>query len=201
MARCLPKNPTPQAFFTILHASIVTSPIDPEAMSFESMSNVASDILGLAHDEPMGVAQVTSRAVVIFISALVMVRIAEKRFFAKKNAFDVVMALILASMLSRAINGKEPLFATIIAGFALVLLHRILSVFADRSSKIEGLLKGHRNAVVKDGKLIHTTMKHHHVTEDDITEQLRLHGVSDLSHVKAAYLERSGEISVIKSEP
>src|SRR5436190_14286542 len=70
--------------------------------------------------------QVLLRAVLIFFAALCIVRIADKRFFAKKTAFDVVLGLILASMLARAINGSEQLGPTIAAGFALALLHRFL---------------------------------------------------------------------------
>ena len=162
------------------------------------MRDFLSDILGLAHEEPMGILQVTARAIVIFFASLVLVRFAEKRFFAKKNAFDVVMALILASMLARAINGKEPLLATIVAGFALVLLHRLLSVLAGHSERFESLLKGHRNLMMRDGKLMRSEMKRHHVTENDLLEQLRLKGVSHHQDVKTAHLERSGEISVIR---
>ena len=59
-------------------------------------------------------AQVALRAVLVFMAALVMVRMANKRFFAKKTAFDVILGLILASMLARAINGSEQLGPTIV---------------------------------------------------------------------------------------
>jgi len=60
------------------------------------------------------IGQVALRAVLTFVAALVMVRVANKRFFAKKTAFDVILGLILASMLARAINGSEQLGPTIV---------------------------------------------------------------------------------------
>jgi uncharacterized membrane protein YcaP (DUF421 family) len=38
----------------------------------------------------------------------------------------------------------------------------------------------------------------HHISADDLAEELRLEGVEDAGIVKSARLERSGEISVIK---
>ncbi len=44
----------------------------------------------------------------MFAAALVMVRSGDKRFFARKSAFDVILGFMLASVLSRAINGSAP---------------------------------------------------------------------------------------------
>src|ERR1700710_969745 len=74
--------------------------------------------------------QVVLRAVVVFFASLLIVRVADKRFFAKKTAFDVILGLILASMLARAINGSEQLGPTLSAGFALAFLHRLLGWLA-----------------------------------------------------------------------
>jgi uncharacterized membrane protein YcaP (DUF421 family) len=43
-------------------------------------------------------------------------------------------------------------------------------------------------------------MRHSHVSEHDLFEGLRLHGVERLEDVKLAYKERNGEISVIRRE-
>src|SRR4051794_1032992 len=85
-----------------------------------AVMNFLDDPLGLEVENALGYGQVALRAMVIFAGSIVLVRLAQKRFFAKKNAFDVVMALVLASMLARAINGKEPLFQTLFAGLLLV---------------------------------------------------------------------------------
>ena len=41
--------------------------------------------------------QVALRAVLIFFATLIIVRFADKRFLAKKTAFDFILAVILAS--------------------------------------------------------------------------------------------------------
>jgi uncharacterized membrane protein YcaP (DUF421 family) len=53
---------------------------------------------------------------------------------------------------------------------------------------------------VKDGQILPKPMRHSHISDHDLTEQMRLRGVDDVSQVRAAYKERNGEISVIEKE-
>jgi uncharacterized membrane protein YcaP (DUF421 family) len=58
------------------------------------------------------------------------------------------------------------------------------------------------HALYEDGPSItvdHPRLQKHHIGEDDLLEELRLNGAEDPHDVKLARLERSGEISVIKS--
>src|SRR5687768_5369195 len=90
----------------------------------------------------MTMLQLSMRAVVIFFASLVLIRVADKRFMANKTGFDLLLIFILGSTLSRAINGPSPLFKTIAIGFIVVILHRILAMFACRSEAFCHLLKG-----------------------------------------------------------
>jgi uncharacterized membrane protein YcaP (DUF421 family) len=167
------------------------------------MPAVVSHALGLDH-EAVGLPwlQTALRTVVILITGIVLVRIADKRFFAKKTAFDILLVFVLGSLLGRAINGSEPLLHTIGSSLLLVLLHRALGAAACRWPCMECWIKGHTNVLVKDGKLDGDRLRAHHLSLDDLQEQLRLRGgLNDLSEVSLASLERSGEISVIKKPP
>src|SRR5437762_6311038 len=86
--------------------------------------------------------QVCLRGLVVFIVALIIVRLADKRFLAKMSAFDAILGFVLASMLARAINGSASFFPTLAAGFVLVFLHRIMGWVAFRQPWFEGLVKG-----------------------------------------------------------
>lgn len=142
-------------------------------------------------------AQVLLRAILIFIATLAIVRFADKRFFAKKTAFDVILGFILASMMARAINGSEQLGPTIAAGFALALLHRFLGFLASRWPRFGELIKGSTQTLVEDGVVRRRQLDDHHISEADLLEDLRIKGVDSPEKAKLATLERSGEISVI----
>src|SRR6478736_7497434 len=97
--------------------------------------------------------QVSIRGVVVFIAALIMVRLSSKRSLAEKTAFDAVLIVIIGSMLARAINGSEAFFPTLGAGFVLVLLHRLIGVAAFYSHTFGILVKGRPVVLVRDGRV------------------------------------------------
>lgn len=154
--------------------------------------------------EPRGLSweQVSLRGIVIFVAALVMVRLADKRFMGKKAAFDVILGFILASMLSRAINGSAGFFSTVICGFMLVGLHRVMAAIAFRSHRFGLLVKGTDDILVEDGQIRWAEMRKNAVTERDLLEAARLHGRAEsIQRVKSARMERNGEISIIERQP
>jgi uncharacterized membrane protein YcaP (DUF421 family) len=142
--------------------------------------------------------QVVLRGVIVFIASLVMVRLADKRFFAKKSAFDVILGFILASMLARAVNGSASFFPSLGGGFVLVALHRLLGAVAFRHHLFGVLVKGSEEVLVEDGRMQIQAMRKTHISKEDLLEDLRLNGQMDRPEdVATARLERSGEISVI----
>ncbi|OLA97124.1 MAG: hypothetical protein AUH19_05325 [Verrucomicrobia bacterium 13_2_20CM_55_10] len=145
--------------------------------------------------------QVAIRGVIIFIATLVMVRLSSKRSLAEKTAFDAVLVVIIGSMLSRAINGSAAFFPTLGSGFVLVLLHRLFGLTAYYSHAFGILLKGKPVVLLQNGRLQRKNMLWNHITEHDLEEDMRLEAkTEDLSRIKVARVERSGDISFIKAE-
>ena len=161
--------------------------------------NALNDWLGLGWEpKDLTVAQIVLRATIVFISALVMARIADKRFLGKMSALDVILGFILASMLARAVNGSAAFFPTLAGGFVLVLLHKACAALAFHSEKFGDLVKGCESLIVKEGKVVPEAMSANHISERDLLEELRQEGqVSSVEEVMTAFVERSGKISVI----
>jgi uncharacterized membrane protein YcaP (DUF421 family) len=145
--------------------------------------------------------QVSLRGVIVFIATLVMVRLSSKRSLAEKTAFDAALIVIVASVLARAINGSAPFFPTLGIGFVLVLLHRLLGVAAYYSHGFGILIKGKPVVLVQNGRLQRKNMCLNQISEHDLEEDMRLDAsTEDLSKIKTARVERSGDISFIKAE-
>lgn len=161
-----------------------------------------ADLLGL-YVEPrdLSAIQVSARGLLVFVSALVMLRVAHKRFFAQRNALDVLLSLVIASTLSRAINGDAALFPTIVVGFVLVFVHRGVVRAASRWESIDLLMKGSSVLLIENGRLDTRSLQQHALSKRDIDEDLRLNGVESAEGVKVARLERNGEMSVVKAGP
>ena len=157
------------------------------------------DLLGLANDpKSLTFLQISLRGIVVFVAALAMVRLGDKRFMPKKTPFDAILVFILASMLARAINGSASFFPTLGGGFVLVFFHRLLAKVAFHWHGFGKLVKGNDDLLVQEGKVIKENMRKNDITERDLHEELRLNGhVNSTDDVKEARMERSGEISVI----
>lgn len=148
----------------------------------------------------ISVAQMTARALLVFASALVMLRVAHKRFFAQRNALDVLLTLVIASTLARAINGSAAFFPTLVVGFVLVLVHRALGWASVRSPWLGIIVKGTSTVLVQDGQVRHPELRRHDLSIDDLNEDLRINGVDTPQAVRRATLERNGEVSVIAAK-
>jgi uncharacterized membrane protein YcaP (DUF421 family) len=143
--------------------------------------------------------QISLRGIIVFCATLAMVRLSSKRSLAEKTAFDAVLIVVIASVLARAINGSAPFFPTIGTGFVLVVLHRFLGALAYFSHGFGVLIKGKPVVLVQEGALQLQNMRGNQVSKHDLEEDLRLDAeTEDLSKIKMARLERSGEISFIK---
>jgi uncharacterized membrane protein YcaP (DUF421 family) len=167
-----------------------------------ALSNFITTLLGLGFEtKELTFLQISLRGVIVFAATLVMVRVSSKRSLAEKTAFDAVLIVIVASVLARAINGSAPFFPTLGAGFVLVLLHRMLSLVAFNSHAFGCLIKGKPAVLAQNGNLDRESMRRNLVSEHDLEEDMRLTAkTEDLSEIKVARLERSGDISFIKRE-
>jgi uncharacterized membrane protein YcaP (DUF421 family) len=141
--------------------------------------------------------QLLLRALIVFTTMYLMIRIAGRRFMAQKNTCDVVLAFLVASMLARAINGSAAFWANIAMGFIIAIVYRLVAWAACEYSFLGKLLKGSPIDVIMNGDVKTNALHRHHVSLHDLEEDLRLNGnVGDASAVRLARLERSGDISV-----
>lgn len=156
-----------------------------------------SNILGLGTEAP-GAWQMAVRALTIYVTAITLVRLGEKRFMGKNTAFDMILGIILGSVLSRAITGNSPFFPTIVAAAMLVGLHWMFSHASYHSHWFGRLIKGSNRLLIQDGEVLWENMRKSHITEHDLMSTLYTTGrVTRPGDVKTARLERNGNISVV----
>jgi uncharacterized membrane protein YcaP (DUF421 family) len=164
--------------------------------------NFLAAILGLdLQPNNLTFLQISLRGIIVFVATLAMIRLGHKRSLARKTAFDAVLVVILASVLSRAINGSSAFFATLGGGLVIVLVHRLFAWIAFYSHGFGVLLKGTPDIIVENGDMIVRSMRRNHISKHDLEEDLRLSAkLEDVRRVKVARVERSGDISFIEAD-
>jgi len=167
--------------------------------TFERLSTVMDAALGLgAEPRELSVLQTSLRAVIVFVAATIMVRVGSRRFIGRSTALDVMLGIIFGSVVSRAISGTAPFFPTLGAALTLVLVHWLLSAIAFRSHQFGNLVKGRPILLVNQGQICWPAMARGHISEHDLQEALRSHGLApDIAQVETAHLERNGDISIV----
>ena len=159
-------------------------------------------LLGLGADpRDLTFVQISLRGIIVFLTTLIMIRVGHKRSLARKTAFDAVLIVIVASVLSRAINGTAAFFATLGGSLVIVLVHRLLALTAYYSHWFGVLIKGSPEVIIEDGNLIFGALRRNHISRHDVEEDLRLAAkTEDLKDIQVGYVERSGDISFIEKK-
>jgi uncharacterized membrane protein YcaP (DUF421 family) len=135
----------------------------------------------------------------IYLAAIVAVRLGQRRFLGRESSFDIVLALLLGPVLARPINGGAPLVATLVATAVLIALHWLVAVVFFHSPHTPGLLRFPAPVtLIEGGALVRENLHRTHLTEFEIAEVLRLHGASSVADVDLACLERNGRVSVVR---
>jgi uncharacterized membrane protein YcaP (DUF421 family) len=143
----------------------------------------------------------TVRTVFVYAFALALVRLGSKRFLSQASAFDVIVAIMLGSILSRAVRPSGDLGPTLLSAGLLVAVHWVLAALTSRLDWFGPLVKGKPTLLVRDGRTDRQAMRESGVSEQDLEQAIRLQARrTDASQIRLATLERDGSISVIPAE-
>lgn len=166
----------------------------------EGLWDLVQGVLGIGKDD-LNAGEMTVRVVLTFLITVTIVRLGDKRMFGKGTAFDTVVAIMIGSIMSRAITGQSPLVATWVAGIVLVGMHWLLAYLSYRISWLGPFFKGTPRMLIKDGEVLKDEARKGAVTANDLEQALHAEGETDTSNVELAYLERDGSISIIPRKP
>ena len=146
---------------------------------------------------PLTAPQMMARAIITFLLALFILRIAGTRSFGSKSAFDVVLSITVGAVLSNCITGNYPFVACAAAATTLALMHRLFAIISFKSSFLSQLINGQPHVLLKGDKIHWKNMSRHHISLADLIKTLHQKGFSDLKEIEEARIETDGKISMI----
>jgi uncharacterized membrane protein YcaP (DUF421 family) len=139
------------------------------------------------------------RSLAIYGFLLVLFRIAGKRTLADITPFDFVLLLIIGEATQQGLLGDDfSVTNALLVITSLVSIDIALSLLKARWPRLARATEGIPVVLVDDGQMLDDRMRRARVDEDDILEAARsTQGLSRLSQVRFAVLERTGAISII----
>lgn len=142
-----------------------------------------------------------SRTVILYLLLIAGIRLMGKRQVGELEPTELVLAMLLSDLAAVPMQDFGlPLLYGVVPIITLLCLTMVLSVATMRSAKLRAVLCGKPSIVVQDGKLHQREMRKVRMTVDELLEELRLQGVTDITNVKYAILETSGQLSVLLYE-
>ena len=144
--------------------------------------------------------QMLARGIVVFILALIILRIAGKKTFGKQSVADNVIMIMLGALLSRAITASSPFLPVIVTSFAIVVFHRSLAWVSLHNPALASLIKSDTVSLFKAGKENMDNMNKNLISKEDLMEGVRLEiNKNELTDIEEIFIERNGRVNVVKN--
>jgi uncharacterized membrane protein YcaP (DUF421 family) len=158
---------------------------------------ILNEIFGTGKD--LNVLQMTVRSVVVFIIALILIRISGRRSFGLHSPLDNIIAIVLGAVLSRAIVGASGFLPVIASCTALVLIHRLFAYGMVHHPVFSRLVSGEKILLFKDGDFLKKDMDKALICQEEILQEVRKSALTEnLDQIGKIYMERNGEVSSVK---
>lgn len=139
-----------------------------------------------------------TRTVILYLLIILGIRLMGKRQIGELEPSELVLSLLIADLAAVPMQDFGiPLLMGAIPILTLLCLSGILSVLTVKSLRLRAVLCGRPSVVVRDGKLLIPEIRKNRFTLDELLEELRAAGGTDLSTVKYAVLETTGRVSVL----
>ena len=143
--------------------------------------------------------QMSCRGIVVFIIALLLIRISGRRSFGIRTPLDNIIIISLGAILSRAVVGASAFVPVIITCFVIVAFHRFVGWLIANSKFVALFVESDKIILFENGKYLPENLKRVQLTEEDVMQGVRKSALTeDLKTIKYIYIERNGEISAIR---
>lgn len=138
------------------------------------------------------------RTIILYLILIIGLRLTGKRQIGELEPIELVLTMLLSDLASVPMQDFGiPLLNGLVPIITLLSLSTLFSYFSMRSMRFRSLVCGEPAIIIREGKLLQDVMRHNRLTLDELLEELRSQGISDLDDVKYAILETSGQLSVL----
>ena len=143
--------------------------------------------------------QLFIRISVMYLYALLLVRISGKRSFARLSALDLVITSAVGDSFDNVIYSEIEIVPGLVGLGTLVVMHILIAFAASRSKRIYRLLNSPATLIIQKGRLLPANLVRERTRTDTVLSELRLVGAEHIKEIEEARWEPEGQISVLKT--
>ena len=138
------------------------------------------------------------RTVILYAVLIIGLRLTGKRQIGELEPNELVLTMLLSDLAAVPMQDFGiPLINGVVPIATILCLSLLLSYCSLRSMRFRALVCGEPTVIIRNGTIQQEAMRRNRFTIDELLEELRCQGVTDLNTVKYAILETSGQLSVL----
>jgi uncharacterized membrane protein YcaP (DUF421 family) len=138
---------------------------------------------------------------IIYLAITLGMRIFGKKELAQLSVLDLVFILLISNAVQNAMVGSDStLMGGIVAAITLFLINFIFKLLMYRFQGLKKIMEGEPVLLISKGKIHRKNLRELRMTEEELMEAIREHGVEHLQKVDLAMLEVDGNISVLTDD-
>ena len=141
------------------------------------------------------------RASVTFAALYLLLRLLGKREIGQLTPFELVVIVVMGDLVQHGVTHNDfSLTGSILAIATFAFWALVMSWATYLSPKLETLLDGRPQVVIRDGELIEANLRRDRITRAEVEAEMRLAGIAHMNQVAWAILETQGKISFIRKD-
>jgi uncharacterized membrane protein YcaP (DUF421 family) len=149
--------------------------------------------------EGLDLTGIALRVSLMYLYALVLVRISGKQSIGQLTSMDLVVTLIVGDLFDDVFWVEVPLVQGLVAFATIILTHLLVTYLTSRSKRIDQLVNSRPRVLIEEGKLAQEGMQREWMRQETLLFELRLNGEEHPREIRQASLEPEGQLSVIKA--
>lgn len=141
------------------------------------------------------------RTIILYLLVVISMRIMGKRQIGELQPSELVIAIMISDLASVPMQSIDiPLLAGAVPVLTLLVWEVVMSFISLKSRRMRKYISGEPSMVVYNGHINERELKKLRFNLNDLMEQLRISGCTDISNVAAAVLETNGQLSVLEKK-
>ena len=145
-----------------------------------------------------GLAVITVRTLIVFLCIYAAMRLMGKRQLGELEPSELVVAVLITDMAAHPLQDIGiPLLNGLLPIAILLCCELLISWLSLKSSGFRAFCFGRPSILMRDGRILLKELRRNRFSLDELCEELRGKGVTDLRTVRCAILETDGTLNVL----
>lgn len=141
------------------------------------------------------------RSTAVYLFMVIALRVFGKKELSQLNTADVILILLISNAVQNAMIGSDSsLWGGLAAATVLFAINFIFKKVMFRYKKINDFIEEKPIILIHNGNLDFNALSKLSISNDELKEAMREHGIEHFADVKLAMLEIDGNISIISGD-